>query len=304
MLKKTHVQTYPRRGPGNDSRTMVIYFGISFLSHQIFIGAVIWLPDMAPKRRLLPGAINVNLVSLPGPRTARPASGSTAKKAPIAKPVEVRKKKAPVMTVPQPKPPAVPAKPQKKISLAPAKKSKKIKKSLKKKTFDRQKMIHTAVSGVKKNVEKSRTNSVKQALERLKKKVEQTEASQPAAGGNAAGATDAATEGGGGGGGGKRTLELIDIYRIEVAFQVERRWAFSQQLAGDNRDLETRLVFKVMPDGEITDIRFTKRSGNRYLDESVYKAVIKANPVSPHPTGIRKPYIIVALKFTPEGLRK
>jgi hypothetical protein len=144
MLKKTHVQTYPRRGPGNDSYTMVIYFGISLLIHLIFIGAVIWLPDMAPKRRLLPGAINVNLVSLPGPRTARPSSGSAAKKAPVAKPVEVRKKKAPVMTVPPPKPPPVPAKAQKKISLAPARKSRKIKKSLKKKTFDRQKMIHTA----------------------------------------------------------------------------------------------------------------------------------------------------------------
>ncbi len=304
MPKKTHAQTYLRRGPENNSRSMVLYFGISLLVHLIFIGAVVLLPDMAPKRRLRPGAINVNLVSLPGPRAAQQATGSAAKAAPVAKPAEIKKPKAPVMKTRAPKPSSVAVKPQKQVSLAPEKKTRKVKKSLKKKTLDRQKMIRTAVSGVKKNVEKARTDSVKQALERIKKKVEQTETSRPAAGGKAAGATGAAAEGGGGGGGGKRTLELIDIYKVEVAFQVERHWAFSQQLGGDNRELETRMVFKVLPNGKITDIRFTRRSGNRYLDESAYKAIIKANPVSPHPAGVRKPYVIVALRFTPEGLRK
>jgi colicin import membrane protein len=60
----------------------------------------------------------------------------------------------------------------------------------------------------------------------------------------------------------------------------------------------------VMPDGEITDIRFTERSGNAYLDESAYRAIVKANPVSPHPTGIRTPYVTVGVRFTPEGIKK
>ncbi len=159
-------------------------------------------------------------------------------------------------------------------------------------------MIDPALSGVEKNVEQSKSDSVRQAIDRLKKKVAQSEASAPQ--------TDQAAKGipGAAGSGGKRALEITDLYKIEVAFQVERNWAFSQQLAGNGKALQASLVFRVLPSGEITDIRFTERSGNAYLDDSAYKAVVKANPVSAHPAGIRTPYVTVALRFTPEGIRK
>jgi len=287
MPKRIHAPTSRGLGPENDSRILVLCFGFSLLAHLLFIGAVAFMPSMAPKRRLPPGAINVTLVSLPGPRSAAPSS-------------EIKKPRTPVAVQPPHKPPPAASKAPKEVSLAPAKKSHRPKRSLKKKTLDRQKMIDTALNGVKKKVEKAQTDSVRQALERLKKKVEQTEGSPK----TTAGGQGIAPGGSAVGGGGRRALELIDIYRVEVAFQVERHWAFSEQLAGGDHDLETRLVFKVLPDGEITDIRFTKRSGNRYLDESAYKAIVKANPVSPHPPGVRRPSIIVALRFTPEGLRK
>jgi colicin import membrane protein len=84
---------------------------------------------------------------------------------------------------------------------------------------------------------------------------------------------------------------------------VERQWAFSEQLAGDGRALQASLVFRVLPSGEVTDIRFTERSDNSYLDESAYKAIVKASPVSPHPAGVRALYVTVALRFTPQGIR-
>jgi colicin import membrane protein len=195
--------------------------------------------------------------------------------------------------------------PKKTVALTPAPVKIKPKKSLKKETQDRQKMIDQAVTKVKKKVEKSETDSVSQALDRLKKKVEQTESSGVQAGSTG---QDAAGAGGGvpgaTGSGGQRRLELIDLYKIEVAFQVERNWAFSQQLAGDGQALQVSLVFKVTPGGEITDIRFTERSGNSYLDESAYRAIVKANPVPPHPAGIRTPYVTMGVRFTPEGIRR
>jgi colicin import membrane protein len=97
--------------------------------------------------------------------------------------------------------------------------------------------------------------------------------------------------------------EIIDIYRVEIAYQVQRNWAFPDQLAGGRSDLQTLLVFKVMPNGEIKDLFFTDRSGNSHFDESAYRAVMKADPVEPHPKSVSRPYVQMGLRFTPEGIQ-
>jgi colicin import membrane protein len=303
MKRNIHFQAYPL-GMGTDSRTMLVYFGISLFIHLSFIGYIIFLPESAPRRRFSPGSINVSLVSLPGPPAAAPAPAakSEAKAVVTPKPEVKKTAKAPVIKAPPPQPPVVAAEPQKAVSLAPVKQKWKAKKSLKKKTLDRRKLIDQAVSGVQKKVEKSQSDSVNHAIEALKKKVAQTEA-KPSQTDQSVRAAAGAGVSGGTGAGGQRALELIDIYKIEVAFQVERQWAFSEQLAGDGQALQSLLVFRVLPSGEITDIRFTERSGNSYLDESAYKAVVKASPVSPHPEGVRELYVTVALRFTPQGIR-
>ena len=314
MKKRTYAPAYPM-GTGIESRTMVFYFGISLVIHLIFIVSVVYMPESSPRPRLGQGSIHVSLVSLPGPPQADPRPAISPAPAPVPKPtaktVAVPKKKikpapkAPVIAPAPPKPkPALP-KPAKTVSLAPTQPKPKVKKSLKKKTQNRQKMIDQALSGVEKNVEQSQSDSVRQAIDRLKKKVAQSEASAPRTDQTANGIRGAAGAGipGATGSGGKRALEITDLYKIEVAFQVERHWAYSQQVAGDGRALQASLVFRVLPSGEITDIRYTQKSGNSYLDDSAYKAVVKANPVSPHPAGIRVPYVTVALRFTPEGLR-
>ncbi len=108
---------------------------------------------------------------------------------------------------------------------------------------------------------------------------------------------------GGSGADSKRALELLDIYRIEVAYRIQKNWAFSEQLAGGRTDLVAELAFTIMPDGEIRDIWFDKRSGNSYLDESAHKAILKSNPVRPHPKGIVRPVVTVGLRFTPKGVK-
>ena len=298
-------------GADAGSRSMALYFGISLAIHVIFIGSVIFMPAPASRPRLGPGAINVSLVSMPGPPAAETSAAPAVEPAPA--PVVAPQKpaapapKAPLVEPPPPKPLPVEPAPPETVSLASKQKKPKSKQSLKKKTINRQKMIDQAVAKVEKKVEKSKSDSVQQAIERLKKKVAQGEAVGPqtnAAAGETVGAAAAGMPGGIGGGGGSRALEITDLYKIEVAFQVERQWAFSQQMAGDDRALQARLVFKVLPSGEITDIRFTQKSGNSYLDDSAYRAIVKANPVSPHPEGINMPYVTVGLRFTPEVLRK
>jgi colicin import membrane protein len=196
----------------------------------------------------------------------------------------------------------VPPKPE--ISTAPPKV--KEKKSLKDATKDPQKLIERAIERIERKVSEPDTSSVASAIDRLKKKFGEAESSpaRPGPPGATAGpGGGGGAVGGGGGGGGPGPIEPVDIYRATVASQVERNWAFSPQLAGSDKNLKVGLVFKVLPNGEITDIRFSERSNNQYLDDSAYKAIVKSSPVAPHPAVIKAPYIIVAVRFTPEGIR-
>lgn len=188
--------------------------------------------------------------------------------------------------------------PSKAVSVEP---KKKIKKSLKKETFKSSKMIKRAITRLEKKVEEARPDQITQAIDRLRDKVQKTgefdKQKHQALQGKGPAMPGAAEPGG------KRVLELLDIYRIEVAFHIQKNWAFSEQLAGGRTDLVAELAFTVMPSGEIKDIWFDKRSGNRYLDESAKKAVLKSNPVRPHPPGVTKPSVIVGLRFTPKGVK-
>ncbi|MBT8372589.1 MAG: hypothetical protein KJO34_16610, partial [Deltaproteobacteria bacterium] len=183
MKDRMLVRAHPL-GQAAEPRAMVLYFGISLLLHLIFIGSLVFWPETAPRRRLSPGAINVSLVSLPGPPASAPAQLQKPAPPPAAKTIAVPKQeekpvpKAAVIETPPPKPEPLPIekKPEKTVSLAPPENKIKAKTSLKKKTQDRQKMIHQAVTKVQKKVENSTSESVRQAIDRLKKKVAQTEA--------------------------------------------------------------------------------------------------------------------------------
>jgi len=96
----------------------------------------------------------------------------------------------------------------------------------------------------------------------------------------------------------------IDLYKSEIARQITEKWVFSQQVFRGRTDLEAVLVIKILPNGEIRNIWFEKKSGNSYLDESAFKAVKKSNPLPPLPKEFRRPFYNVGLVFTPYGLKK
>ena len=110
MKRNIHLQAYPF-GMGTDSRTILVYFGISLFIHLSFIGYIIFLPESAPRRRFSPGSINVSLVSLPGPPAAAPppAAKSEAKAVVTPKPEVKKTAKAPVIKAPPPQQPQVAA---------------------------------------------------------------------------------------------------------------------------------------------------------------------------------------------------
>jgi len=294
MNKIMHSNSYLSQDKEYERRTFFLNFSVSLTCHLILFVILLFAPGYATHRRPSLSVINVSMVSLPALKKS--AAPDNQRPSELKKP-SIAKKKTPESKVASKTIPASVQKASKAISIAP--KKKKIKKSLKKKTFKSARVVKSAITQLKKEVEKSRPDQIRQAIDRLKDQVKKT------------GPNDRKTQQdvkrpgipGESGSGSKKVLELIDIYRIEIAYQIQKRWAFSEQLAGGQKNLEAYLALKVMPNGEIKDIWFDKRSGNSYFDESAKKAIMKSNPVRPHPPGVTKPYVTVGLRFTPEGIK-
>lgn len=281
---------YRRQEVEGDRKTLFLTFTVSSICHLLLFAILIFFPDRAWDRKAPPSFINVSIVSLPTLE-----KGLT----PYDKPsIEPEKQATTQKKRPTPTAKAIPVaaqKPSEAISVQ--KKTIKPKRSLKKKTFKTAKVVKSAVDNIEKRVEESRPDQITRAMDRLRDQVKKNETTSQKKHQGKTGSR--AMEGTGG----TQVLELITIYQYDIALQIEKNWAFSEQLAGGRTDLAAELAFTVMPSGEIRDIWFDKRSGNKYLDDSAKKAIMKSNPVRPHPSGIRKPYMTMGLRFTPEGVQ-
>ena len=272
-------------GKRNGSRGFFLFFTVSFIGHLVVFALFVLLPDVAPAKKFAPSVINVSLVSIPS-QGAQPQSSSKA-------------------TLKAPKQrfsPKVSPDSKKKVSVAPVKR--KPKKSLKKKTFKSTKVIKQAISSLEKKVEDSRPPSLNEALDKLKRRVEETD---PAERLRKEAVENLARKGSGTGKGSladrHRISGVMQIYNAEIKYQIQKNWVFSEQFAGSKTNLETALGIKVLPSGEITDIWFDKKSGNAYMDDSAYKALVKANPLPLLPKEYTRPHYMVGFRFGPKGLK-
>ncbi len=277
------------------SGTLVWSVALSVLLHAGILAALILAPGSDASSRFPAGVVNVSLVSLP-PAGGPPAAPDRPASAPESVVMEPRpvQQKAEVVEPKEVMPLPPEAEPQEKISLAPKAREKT---SLKKKTFDRQKALDSAITRVEKKVAQSEADSVAAAIDRLRAKLKDTEAAQAGSGTGGSGA------GAGSGEGSARVRDAVRVYQAEIAYRIQKNWAFSPQLAGDTLNLEAVLGIKILASGEIEDIWFDRRSGNSYLDDSAYRAILKSNPLPPLPAAFRQPYYKLGLIFGPKGLK-
>jgi colicin import membrane protein len=284
----------------NDRQSRIVFWGvlISMISHGIVLGALTLMPDLTPSRKIPYSVVNVRLVSAPAPKAAvqtgkapqRPATAAKAAPEPTAgkKTVAAKpSKKEPKKVVPIPKP--------------DVKAEKEPIRSLKQKTFKSSKVLENTLTKLKKEVDRSQPPSLEKALERLKEQVKETEpvpsvesSQAPGATGGVSAATTPSEQ---------EIRDRIQIYNAEIAYQIRKNWVFSEQLAGNAKDLETALGITILPDGRIDKIWFDAKSGNRYLDESAYRALMKSSPLPPLPEGVFDESYTVGLRFGPKGLK-
>jgi TonB family protein len=297
----------------DESTRFTVAFFFSTALHVAMMFALVFFPDLSWRKRVQPPVVMVNLVDIPslgrpdaggkGPATDKPGP------APAAKPTAKTPEPAPEPTVKDlPAPPKEPAKPAE--PAAPVTESWKPKEDTKKKTITTSKAsVEKALQQLEKKVAgQPPTTSLRSAMEKMRQNVDRTESQQAGTGQPGSGAVDgprgqAYGINDGAGRLGNPNILPIDVYRVEVALMVQQNWAYAEQVGGRNKNQETYLVFKVLPNGEIKDVFFTDRSGNTYLDESAYRAIVKSNPVKPFPPGINEPYVEIGLRFTPEGIQ-
>ena len=296
-------RAYILPGAEGELRPLLLPVVISLICHLIFFVLIIYSPGRLPGRKPSQTIVNVNLVTLSqiqaGPVQKGPASGRATIQPPVAK--APPPKAAPPVKATAPKPAVPESKPAETISLSPQKWSEKT--SLKEETFKPDRVVKRAIKQIEEQAEASRPSPVAAAIDRIRGKIGEAEtdnrlpdAGQP---------TGTAETGGGGGAGqgradGKPAPEIL-VYQQEIAYLIRNNWVYPEQLAGQRKDLEARLVISIMINGEIKDVRFEKRSGNSYLDDSAYKAVLKSNPLPALPKGYR--FYNVMLGFTPAGLQ-
>jgi colicin import membrane protein len=254
--------------------------GLSVLFHVLFFSGVIFLPQLRSDRQYIPSSVEVDLVSLP--RAAPQAPPAARQVGPPPKTVKdavpVKPKPKPV-TPPPPKPEEISEKP---VPVKPGKLE--VKKSEKKKATDPSKAIKSAIARIEKDAVDSRPASVLQAIDKLRTEVD-SDAGVVMRGGTATGGQS------------KKTLDLLDIYNAEIWHQIQRNWAFSEEMVRGRTDLEATIIVKIMKQGEIRDIWFESRSGNGYFDDTVFKAVKKSDPLPPLPESYRGPFYEVGFRF-------
>ena len=313
-LRPSYASSSSAFGYYQDSWSLVLFVAVSVALHLTLVLVLVIAPKIRPSKRLsLPPAISVRMVSLPGP-AAKTTKGNIpsppaekkaeekieAKEVPPPKPEQKKEVPAPKPEIEVPKP-----EPKKAVSISqekPKKKKYKPKASLKKKTYKPEKSVKKTIDRLEKKVKESDSQQVKKAIDQIRKQVAKTGPVDQLKR-KMAGQGEGTGTGANGYGRGRRAIEMMDIYRAEIPYRIQENWAFSSQLAGNVGDLEAVLVVKIMPGGEIADIWFEKRSGNRYLDESAFKAVQKASPLPPLPLGYRRPFYNLGLIFTPEGVK-
>jgi len=127
---------------------------------------------------------------------------------------------------------------------------------------------------------KSPTGNVDTAIEGIKKRVESaTNDSRPStARGNS-----------------EINLKMRVYYSV-VWSMIKEQWALPKSILPDD-NLEAIVETNILRNGTVSNLTFEKRFGNRYFDESVIKAIKKADPFPPLPEWLDKRYITLGVRF-------
>ncbi|MCF6247274.1 MAG: TonB family protein [Desulfobacula sp.] len=284
-------------------KTGLFFFFVSLVVHGLFFAGLLFIQDFKlPKS--MPQVIQIDLVSFsPQPvLDGAPTDESPLEEPPLVdvktknegvpvKPAVIKKKKIKTKHI---KPDiSLKTKPKNLKKLMEKKKKDPIKKKEKPKVIEKkpvpEKLAPKKKDELENRIEDEDRQRISDALSRLQKKVKEQGMNKEKAGKKVSA------------GSGKRGSKPIDLYKMIIGSTIEQNWAFNDILASMDQNLEVGILIKILNSGEIRDIIYMTKSGNRYLDESAKKAIKKSNPLPALPAAM--PSFDVIVIFTPKGLK-
>jgi TonB family protein len=96
------------------------------------------------------------------------------------------------------------------------------------------------------------------------------------------------------GGGTQRSAEFIAYYNL-LRSHIKRGWRWYDTNSG----YTAKASFRIDRDGKVSDIRLTQSSGSREFDDSVLRALAKADPVPPPPPREYENFKFLNMLFDP-----
>jgi len=88
----------------------------------------------------------------------------------------------------------------------------------------------------------------------------------------------------------------MKVYYSIIWSRIKEQWVLPKGILTDN-NLEAIIDAKILRNGKLTDWSFEKKSGNKYFDESVVKAIKKASPFPPLPEWLNDSMIELGIRF-------
>ncbi len=292
-----------------DRASWVLTAVFSALCHIVLIAAAAWIGDLMPRRVIPPEIISVNMVSTP---SHRPAKTPPAREPTVIRPEDLVRPPAPAITDRPPAPvnestpahepvvkpaqtvvvPDTRPEPEKLPATAPAEPAvpKKITALKPKAAAKPGKSRRKALSP-----ENVRKESLKAALEKLRRENENRISPSPAARSSAGGVSSPPGTGASAG--------ISDIYKAQLISRILGNWTAPEQLLHLRRDLTAVISVQLAPNGGIRHMEMRHRSGNPHLDDTAWRAVLKASPFPPPPEHM-PPDTLFTFRFTPLGLQQ
>jgi len=268
-------------------------FAIGF--HVLFILGALYLPGLFDAKPKFADIYTVSLISIPEPVTQPEPAQEEASVQPIRTPPVKAKKVAPIAE-PIEKPAPVP---QKAISIKPLKKKKikKVKKDtkdLRSKELERKRRKKLAEALRAEEIAEQNARIAQKELERernLMKTAPQSVTTTPVRKKAVAGKRL----------GGSSNL-IQNQYHAAIFGRLHQFWSLPEYMQKD-QDLTAVVVITIKKNGQIANMFFENRSGNRVFDQFVTKTIEAANPLPPIPAAMKKQRYEIGLRFKPGSIR-